>query len=284
MIGSTAPRAILSTAAAAPTAAAPTVTAIDEVPTDDSDPVFYEAGIDYVTVDLLHGDGNHAFASNHVDLVQHMLPSDATLLIFPGSFNPLHGGHMELVNHAKQVILDKGLVTGGEGNIFAAFELTAVNADKPALTEEQIDRRTMQFFDAQWQQQLKSSFGNCFLLLTKVPLFAQKAQLFARRDGGTSYFVIGADTARRIVDRKYYDDSDSKMVRVLSDFYSRYNIRFIVGGRLDKELGRFVTMRDLIDDGRIPVGFEDLFLQIPEQQFRKDISSTEIRARSGKTM
>lgn len=284
MIGNTAPRAILSTTT---TTAAAAHIGTDTVPTshpDGSDAMFYEAGIDYVAVDLLHGDGKHAFASNHVDLVQHMLPSDATLLIFPGSFNPLHGGHMELINHAKQVLLDKGLVTDGEASIFAAFELTAVNADKPALTEEQIDRRTMQFFDAQWQQQLQSSFGNCFLLLTKVPLFVQKAQLFARRDGGTTYFVIGADTARRIVDRKYYDDSDSKMVRVLSDFYSRYNIRFIVGGRLDKELGRFVTMRDLIDDGRIPVGFEDLFLQIPEHQFRKDISSTEIRARSGKAM
>lgn len=67
------------------------------------------------------------------------------------------------------------------------------------------------------------------------------------------------------------------MVQDLSDFYSRYNVRFLVGSRLDKQQSKFLCMDDLASAGLVPTSFEDPFIQIPEQVFRLDISSTEIR-------
>ena len=48
--------------------------------------------------------------------------------------------------------------------------------------------------------------------------------------------------------------------------------RFLVAGREDQ--GTFKTLADV----PVPEGFECLFLDIPEGQFREDISSTQLRA------
>ncbi|HEX6384445.1 MAG TPA: hypothetical protein VF177_07225, partial [Anaerolineae bacterium] len=48
--------------------------------------------------------------------------------------------------------------------------------------------------------------------------------------------------------------------------------RFLVAGRVDDD-GVFRDIKDL----EIPDGYADLFRAIPGDQFRKDISSTELR-------
>ena len=49
--------------------------------------------------------------------------------------------------------------------------------------------------------------------------------------------------------------------------------RFLVAGREDQ--GAFKTLKDV----PIPQGFETLFRDLPEDQFRLDVSSTQLRAR-----
>jgi hypothetical protein len=51
----------------------------------------------------------------------------------------------------------------------------------------------------------------------------------------------------------------------------------LVAGRLDD--GRFVTL----DDVDLPAGYRELFTEIPEERFRLDISSTDIRERQPET-
>ena len=51
--------------------------------------------------------------------------------------------------------------------------------------------------------------------------------------------------------------------------------RFLVAGREDE--GTFKTLRDV----QVPQGFEPLFSDLPEDQFREDVSSTQLKANQG---
>jgi hypothetical protein len=172
--------------------------------------------------------------------VNHPLPA----LLIPGAFNPLHEGHRALARAAQKE-------AGGSW----AFELSVANVDKPPLTNEEIRRRLGQFT---WHAPL---------WLTRAPTFTEKANLFPG-----VFFVVGVDTAARIVAPRYYGDSEAAMVRALDNIRAR-GCRFLVGGRVDTE-GRFIQLSDLT----LPPAYRDLFLALPEEMFRVDISSTQLRS------
>jgi hypothetical protein len=188
---------------------------------------------------LLDGDAQYVIIAADGQIDQEAPPPKALL---SGSFNPLHAGHERLAQAA-------ALVLGHP----VAFELPVLNADKPPLNYATIERRVEQFaFRAP-------------VVLTRAPLFVDKADLFPG-----SVFVVGFDTAARLVDRRYYGDTaarDAAFARIRAN-----NCRFLVAGRLRDEV--FSTLRDL----PIPSGFADLFLELPEEVFRVDLSSSEIRA------
>ncbi|KAJ4826988.1 hypothetical protein Tsubulata_050348 [Turnera subulata] len=107
------------------------------------------------------------------------------------------------------------------------------------------------------------------VIISNQPYFYKKAELFPG-----SAFVIGADTAARLVNPKYYDGSYSKMLEIL-DGCKRTGCTFLVGGRnVD---GVFKVLEDI----DIPEVLKDMFVSIPAEQFRMDISSTEIRKKMG---
>lgn len=163
--------------------------------------------------------------------------------VLPGSFNPLHIGHLALARVAEER-LGKPVI----------FEISTHNVDKPPLTDDEIRARLEQFAD-----------GRRRVVLTREPLYAGKAALLP---GST--FVIGFDTARRLVDPAYYHDNPDEMRAALKSIREA-GCDFLVAGRALGE--RFRTLDDL----DIPAGFEDMFEAIPEQAFRVDISSTALR-------
>jgi hypothetical protein len=169
-------------------------------------------------------------------------PRPAVLL--PGSFNPVHRGHGELARTAARLL-------GGS----VAYELSVVNVDKPPLGVEEVRRRLAQFA---WQ-------GSIWL--TRAPTFVEKAALFP---GVT--FAVGADTAARIVERRYYQDSESLRDAALEQI-RQHNCRFLVAGRLN-QTKQFVTLAEL----DLPPACRDLFTGIPETEFHVDLSSTELRS------
>ena len=134
-----------------------------------------------------------------------------------------------------------------------AYELPIINADKPALTELQVRLRVLQFAD--WAT----------VILTKTPTFSEKATILPQRT-----FIIGIDTASRIVEPRFYGGTEENLNKALSEFQEQ-DCHFLVAGRQDGS--DFITLSDV----NIPDFAQDLFEQIPEQHFRSDLSSTQIR-------
>ena len=162
--------------------------------------------------------------------------------ILSGSFNPLHEGHEALARAAADIL-----------GTPVAYELSVANVDKPPLDEDEVRRRVAQFA------------GKADVALTRAPVFYEKARLLP----GCA-FIIGADTAVRLVDARYYGGSHSKMLMALARM-REMGCRFLVAGRVDG--GAFRTLADVA----VPDGFEGMFSAIPEAAFRSDVSSTEIR-------
>jgi hypothetical protein len=90
-----------------------------------------------------------------------------------------------------------------------------------------------------------------------------------------SVFVVGADTAKRIVDKKYYGNDDLSMVAALSEI-AALDCRFVVGGR--KEGAEFLTLEHILATVSLPQSIKDIFIGVSAEDFRVDISSSEIRA------
>jgi hypothetical protein len=165
--------------------------------------------------------------------------------VMPGSFNPLHAGHLGLARAASRIL-----------GTPVAFELSVTNVDKPGLDQAEVLRRLGQFEPTQVVE------------LTRAPTFREKARLF----GGTT-FVVGADTAERLVQPRYYGGSDTAMREALDEI-AGHGCRFLVAGRVD-DAGRFTT----VSEAPIPPEYRALFSAIPEAAFRIDLSSTMLRRR-----
>lgn len=164
-------------------------------------------------------------------------------LLLPGSFNPLHVGHTQLAQTAQKL----------QGSP-VAFEISAFNVDKPPLDKQVILKRATQFA------------GHHPIYITNAPTFVEKSRLFPH-----TTFVVGYDTAERILMPKYYQGSLENMNVALSEVRS-HACRFLVAGRMGND-GVFDSATDLI----VPDQFSDLFEPIPDDLFREDISSSEIR-------
>ena len=164
-------------------------------------------------------------------------------LLVPGAFNPVHEGHWGLAAAATRL-------TG----LPVAFELSVVNVDKSPLQRDDIRRRLSQFT---WHAPV---------WMTRAATFVEKATLFPG-----VVFVVGADTAARIVAPRYYQDSEGNMEAALEQIRSQ-GCRFLVAGRVEPD-GRLLQLADLA----IPAAFRDLFSAIPESEFRLALSSTQLR-------
>jgi nicotinamide mononucleotide (NMN) deamidase PncC len=176
---------------------------------------------------------------------QMMLSAPPPVVLFPGSFNPMHEGHVLLARVAEELRQQP-----------AAFEISVTNVDKPPLAGETVRHRVAQFA---WRSPVE---------LTRAPTFLEKSRLFP-----SATFVIGADTAERLVAPKYYGDDEARMQVALEEIANSGG-SFLVAVRIDAA-GRVRALNDI----PMPRRYADLFTEIPEHRFRFDISSSEIRAR-----
>jgi hypothetical protein len=201
--------------------------------------------------------------------------------VYPGSFNPLHAGHVLLVDAALKYYKDhytahfqadyQASINGGlkaptasAPSIPVIFEISAINADKPALEIGTLVKRLQQFVPlarganaasldlstvgdnvaaciaANPEELLDSPcFANILannngvgrnvaVSITSEPFFTDKAKLFPG-----CIFLVGVDTLERLFNPKYYTrQSVIEMMLALHTITQVQRCRFIVGGRV----------------------------------------------------
>lgn len=177
------------------------------------------------------------------------------LLVVPGSFDPLHEGHLALAAAAAAALERRD---GAARQV--VYELSVANADKGQVDTTAMTTRLAQF----------AAVGAA-VACTRAPLYLDKAALFM-----PCAFVIGADTASRVLDAKYYDSAAGGLEGALDAIASR-GCEFVVGGRRsgDDFVPALEALASLAEDSR----HRPLFLALDERDFRLDLSSTEIRKR-----
>lgn len=161
--------------------------------------------------------------------------------IFPGAFNPFHVGHEQMAKIAE-----------GYCGRPVTLELSLTNVDKPTLDYLELGDRIQRLNDRP-------------LIVTRAPTFAEKALLLPR-----SVFIVGVDTIARIADPRYYGNDASRCAAAIATLAAR-DCRFLVFGRRTSD--RF----QLLTDFDLPAPLLAICDQVPEADFRNDISSTELR-------
>jgi nicotinamide mononucleotide (NMN) deamidase PncC len=168
-------------------------------------------------------------------------PAAEPRILFPGAFNPMHAGHGRMAELA-------AAQCGGP----VTFELSIANVDKPPLDFIEIADRLGQLAGRR-------------VLVTRAATFAEKAAV-----APGCVFVVGVDTIARIADPKYYEGDAARRDAAVASI-ARRGCRFLVFGRATGD--RFATLSEL----DIPISLRALCDEVPETEFRVDISSTELR-------
>lgn len=129
--------------------------------------------------------------------------SDSHLLILSTAANPLHRGHLHMMNKASQLICK---ISGKV--VHEVFELSTFNADKGILHEDEINERVNQFINAGYRYSL-----------SRLPAFIAKYYEY-RQLTMRFHFIIGSDTFKRIcnVEQFHFGNRDSliRSIKILS--------------------------------------------------------------------
>ncbi len=199
-----------------------------------------------------------------------LFPPAPRLLLLPGSFNPLHEGHERMLSAAagklsSALAARRGAQAGAACAVLPAFEMSVHNVDKASVVDQAaLSARAAQFARA-------GRGGPWPLVVTAAPRFADKARLFPG-----SVFLVGFDTAVRLVDAKYYGGDAAAARAALAEMVCARGCEFVVCGRLVAGQG-YKTLEHMIES--VPPDLRYAFHGLSEREYRVDLSSTQLRER-----
>ena len=160
--------------------------------------------------------------------------------LLSGSFNPLHHGHRQLRQLAEQKL-----------NGPVHYELPMRNADKPPLDYLSLHTRLLQFEGEP-------------VLISTAATFVEKSEEFPNVT-----FIVGADTAIRIIDPRFYE-GEAGMTSAF-ELLAERRCRFLVAPR--RINGQLLDAREVA----LPSEARTLFEFLTPEEFCLDVSSTELR-------
>lgn len=149
-------------------------------------------------------------------------PLEYPKYLFCGSFNPLHEGHVAIVDYIHK-----------QYGVPVDFEISHNNVEKDSITVDEMRRR--------WEQMrtlAKPSFGR--LYMTDDARYLEKAEIFP-----DVTFVCGYDTFKALCDGKYYKEDFNEVVK----HFEEHGTKWIVFPR-QKEDG---TISSPDDFSNVPV-------------------------------
>ena len=169
-------------------------------------------------------------------------PPDSPMTVFPGSFNPLHAGHLAIAKLAAERLQQP-----------VWFELSVHNVDKSRLAREELRSR------------LDQDFGHQRVIVSNCATFLAKAQVFP-----ATTFLVGADTILRISNTKYYENDESQRDLAIKQL-AELDCRFLVFAR--KSGNKLWHEANL----ELPKRLWELCTFVAPAEFLMDVSSTELR-------
>ena len=173
--------------------------------------------------------------------------AEFTQAIFPGSFNPIHEAHRQMLQLAQQRLGNR-----------VALEIAVQSVDKPPLDYIDLEDRL---------EKIEAAIPGQAVWLTQTKMFEEKADLFRE-----TMFVVGADTLRRFADLRFYNGNTHSLQDVLRMIAFR-NCRFLVFARQGENGPE--TMETL----EIPDMLRSLCDEVSAGEFAMNLSSSDIRRR-----
>jgi len=143
-------------------------------------------------------------ADLYCESIEYIKKND-TLVIYPGSYNPLHQAHKEIYNLAHKIT-----------QLPVFYELSIANSYKPSMDYVDLENRYKQFNIVNWLNAI---------IVTKAPRFVDKVNLLKKYFNPKEIIlVVGADTWERVYDDAAHKNGDIK-------FFEDNNVKFLVFGR-----------------------------------------------------
>jgi nicotinic acid mononucleotide adenylyltransferase/nicotinamide mononucleotide (NMN) deamidase PncC len=184
--------------------------------------------------------------NNETDLIssENLAPLKK-LVVFSGSFNPIHDGHKAMIKMAQEITGEKPYL-----------ELTVNNADKGFLDYIELEDRIKNLDDYEF-------------ILTNAPTMKAKVEAIKKyAPMAEIIFVVGSDTYERVWDEKY-----GYSVDFLERFFKDNKIKFIMFKRGGYAPIDFTHGKDLLIKHETLESFETS--KISSTDLRKSLTATQ---------
>jgi len=208
--------------------------------------LLYKLFLKYIPINITHSNAivelDCIKRSDFMELTDIPL-TESRIVLFPGSFNPYHTGHAEMVKLAEE-----------KTNLTVIHEITTHNADKGMLNYFEIKKRINSIHDLN---------PNAVVVISNESTIVGKIHTIKNPDR-YFYVIVGSDTWTRIANPIYGYDRQQ-----LLDFFINNNTRFIVFNRVEYPFQ--IDEEDKSDMHQLVMKFDEAL------EFNNPQSSTNIR-------